>query len=131
MRAPTLHPGPCLVFLDPIKKGLRYPNLRSKTSLLLQYSILVLPYSCHPTQAISVTSSTLHIISTHHINSAVTLLISHLVHLLTAAQQPLYSSHCQIIKVCSTISALLINHVNTTHQYCCPISVNQLIILCC
>ena len=40
-RAPTLYPGPCLVFLDPAKKGLRYPNLKSKTSLLLQYSILV------------------------------------------------------------------------------------------
>ena len=27
--------------MDPAKKGLRYPNLKSKTSLLLQYSILV------------------------------------------------------------------------------------------
>ena len=40
-RAPTLNPGPCLVFLDPAKKGLRYPNLKSKSSLLLQYSTLV------------------------------------------------------------------------------------------
>ena len=38
-RAPTLNPGPCLVFLDPAKKGLRYPNLKSKTSLLLQLKL--------------------------------------------------------------------------------------------
>ena len=40
-RAPALNPGPCLVLLDPAKKWLRYPNLKSKTSLLLQYSIRV------------------------------------------------------------------------------------------
>ena len=40
-RAPTLHPGPCLVFLDPAKKGLRYPNLKSKTSLLFKLKLTV------------------------------------------------------------------------------------------
>ena len=40
-RAPTLDPGPCLVFLDPAKKGLRYPNLKSKTNLLLQLKLTV------------------------------------------------------------------------------------------
>ena len=38
-RAPTLNPGPYLVFLDPAKKGLRYPNLKRKTSLLVQLKL--------------------------------------------------------------------------------------------
>ena len=50
-RAPTLHPGPCLVFLDPAKKGLRYPNLKSKTSLHLQlkHTVSIHFYHCHIT----------------------------------------------------------------------------------
>ena len=36
-----MHPGPCLVFLDPAKKGLRYPNLKSKTSLLFKLKLTV------------------------------------------------------------------------------------------
>ena len=40
-REPTLHLGPCLVFLDPAKKGLRYPNLKSKTSLQSQLKLTV------------------------------------------------------------------------------------------
>ena len=62
-------------------------------------------------------SNLCHIINTaHHINSALTLLISHLVHLLAAAQQPLFIN--PVGQVCSSMLAyqpLLI----TLYYYCC------------
>ena len=66
-------------------------------------------------QAISVTSSTLLIIAVHHINSAVTLLISHLVHLLIATQQPLFINPSS--QVCS--STLAYQPLLITLHYCC------------
>ena len=40
-RAPTLDPGPCLVFLDPAKKGLRYPNLKKQVKLAFTLKLTV------------------------------------------------------------------------------------------
>ena len=40
-RAPTLNPGPCLVFLDPAKKGLRYPNLKKQVKLAFTIKLIV------------------------------------------------------------------------------------------
>ena len=92
-RAPTLHPGPCLVFLDPAKKGLRYPNLKIKTSLLLQLQLIVSTHSSHThitvkcahCRIISSTTSTSHVSSIccqfcikHIINLYITLLALYL-----------------------------------------------------
>ena len=64
-REPTLHPGPCLVFLDSAKKGLRYPNLRCKSSLHLQFKLTVLTHfhHCHITPALISSISSISIFS--------------------------------------------------------------------
>ena len=92
-RAPTLHPGPCLVFIDPAKNSLRYPNLKIKTSLLLQLQLIVSTHSSHTHITvkcthcciISSTTSTTHVSSIcyqfcikHIINLYITLLALHL-----------------------------------------------------
>ena len=102
---------------------MRYPNLKIKTSFLLQYSILVLPYSCHHPQEISVTSALCLLTSylhhkqsmSHHQRCSPSLLIRNLFHLLTADQQPLFINPAG--QVCS--SMLAYQPLLITLYYCC------------
>ena len=107
-----MHPGPCLVFLDPAKKGLRYPNLKSKTSLLLQLKL-------------TVTSS--HQSHQHHLSlQSVLLLVNNVDHLLitlinTAATHfSIFSVHQHLLfnTAKSSRSAHLCCCWSTAHQHC-------------
>ena len=93
-RAPTLYPGPYLVFLDPAKKGLRYPNLKSKTSFHLQSKLTVtsthqsLVSCCQLSQLMLICPSSTLLTAAHE--SLINLC------LLTSAQEALsiHMSHC-------------------------------------
>ena len=131
-RAPTLHPEPCLVFLDPAKKGLRYPNLKSKTSLLLQLKFTVTSFHQSHQHHLSLqsvlllvilccSSSSLIIIlhcwssSSHHLYSSTLLLITTIGH--RSAHQPCHQScwslssyHTAATKIRSHASSLSTSH---------------------
>ena len=109
-----------MVFLDPAKKGLRYHNLKSKTSLLLQYNILVshkkslthqscsssllitstLLYHCS-LLLINICSYFLLMNAAHHLGSSSLLLVIYCCKLSISS-----AAHChQPVKLCSCISA--------------------------
>ena len=65
--APTLHPGPCLVFLDPAKKDLRSPILKCKILLARNHMALL------QNQPLLCTSISLLIIASQHCCSSLLL----------------------------------------------------------
>ena len=107
-RAPTLNPGPSLVFLDPAKKGLRCPNLKSKISLLLQYSILV----SHK-KSLSHQSCSLHQLFVNLLNTAAIVFSIFSVHLLLVNT----IHHCWSIFAASHHQCYL-SSLLSTHQLC-------------
>ena len=110
-RAPTLHPGPCLVFLDLAKKGLRYPNLKSKTSLLLQLKLTITSSHQSHQHHLSLQSAINYLCScssAHHLCSSSTLLIVSI-----SAQVSLHIDLCCLsilLVICSSIICLSAHH---------------------
>ena len=105
-----MHPGPCLVFLDPAKKGLRYPNLKSKTSLHLQSKLTVT--STHLfLQSVLLLVNTVDPLLNTLINTAATHFSIFVVHqhLLPSHQSLLISAH-HLWLICSSISGQSAHH---------------------
>ena len=114
-------------FLDPAKKGLRYPNLRCKSSLHLQFKLTVSTnfHHCHitPTLISSTSSISINILSQSYHHHSVHI-YRHIILTITKnasyCSSNCYQHHTSILPYCCTYTSYQSVH----HKHCCPISIS-------